>query len=80
MRDALNKHFSAEDVALVQAIIDNLSYSKEAKQRKTGLRPIWEELGKGELCCQCCGAILHVDILWCHRGTKGTQHVQNKSS
>lgn len=43
--DELHKHFSTADVRLIQAIIDNVSYSKEAKQRIQGRQPSWEELG-----------------------------------
>ena len=47
VRNELSKHFSEEDVSLIQAIIDNVSFSKEAKQRKRGETPSWLELGQG---------------------------------
>lgn len=48
MHDELSKHFTSSDVNLIQEIIDNVSYSKEAKQRKKGHQPTWEELGAGK--------------------------------
>ena len=58
VRTELSKHFSTEDVGLIQAIIDNVSYSKEAKQRKRGEPPSWVELGAGKSLSDRCVLLL----------------------
>jgi HD superfamily phosphodiesterase len=45
MKCELLKHFDASEVDLIFLIIDRISYSKEAKMRKKGITPTWEELG-----------------------------------
>lgn len=45
IRNELHKYFNNEDVNLIMSIIENISYSKEAKMRQSGIIPNWEELG-----------------------------------
>ncbi len=48
VRQELSKHFTATDVTLIKLIIENMSYSKEAKHRQMhGSAPTWNELGQG---------------------------------